>query len=303
MKKAKGTLFLLLTALIWGTGFVAQSSAAESIGSFTFTASRSFVAAMFLGTFLLLRKDNPNGTSRMSFKQTIFGGIVCGAVFFLASNFQQFGIALYPEGAASSGRSGFLTATYVVMVAVCSCFSGKKLHPVIWLATLGCVAGMYMLCMSGGFSSIYLGDVLVLICAVCFAAHILVIDKYSHIDSVKLSFMQFAVCGTLSLIGALIFEKPSISQFSDAWFCIVYAGVFSSGIAYTLQMAGQKYTEPSVASIIMSLESVFAAIFGWLILGERLNGREIIGCVLVFSAVILAQLPSFMKKPDRVQNP
>lgn len=300
MKKTKGTLLLFLTALIWGTAFVAQSAAADSIGSFTFTAARSLIASVFLGLLLLIRRNNAQDAREVSGKRTIICGLICGVVFFLASNFQQFGIAAYPDGVAASGRSGFLTATYVVMVALCARFSGKKLHPIMWAATFGCIAGMYLLCMSEGFSGIYLGDVLVFLCAVCFTAHILVIDRYSYIDSIKLSFMQFTVCGLLSLIGALIFEHPTVSQFNDAWFCILYAGVFSSGIAYTLQMAGQKYAEPSVASIVLSLESVFAALAGWVILNERLSGKEIIGCVLVFGAVILAQVPSFIKQKTNV---
>lgn len=300
MKKTKGTLLLFLTALIWGTAFVAQSAAADSIGAFTFTAARSLIASVFLGLLLLIRRNKAQDAREVSGKRTIICGLICGVVFFLASNFQQFGIAAYPDGVAASGRSGFLTATYVVMVALCARFSGKKLHPIMWAATFGCIAGMYLLCMSEGFSGIYLGDVLVFLCAVCFTAHILVIDRYSYIDSIKLSFMQFTVCGLLSLIGALIFEHPTVSQFNDAWFCILYAGVFSSGIAYTLQMAGQKYAEPSVASIVLSLESVFAALAGWVILDERLSGKEIIGCVLVFGAVILAQVPSFIKQKTNV---
>ena len=231
-----------------------------------------------------------------SFKHTIIAGILCGVALCAAANFQQFGIAAYPNGVAASGRAGFLTATYVIMVAVCAKFFGKKLHPIVWLSVIGCIAGMYLLCMSEGLSGLYIGDLLLLICAICYTCHILMIDRFTHIDSIKMSCVQFLVCTILSAIGMLIFESPDLPALSDAWFEIFYAGVMSSGVAYTLQMAGQKHAEPAVASIVMSLESVFAALAGWIILKERLNTLELIGCGLVFAAVIFAQLPEFMKK-------
>lgn len=300
MKKTKGTLLLLLAALIWGTAFVAQSSAADNIGSFTFNAARSFVGALFLLIVIAIRgavkKNTAVNSDKKAHRKVAIGGVLCGIVLFSAVNFQQFGIASYPDGVASSGRSGFLTATYVVMVALCARFSGKKLHPIVLVAAVGCLAGMYMLCMSEGFSGIYVGDILVLACAVCFTAHILVIDHFSKLDSIKMSCVQFFVCGILSLAAAVIFEKPNVSDLFAAWLPIIYTGVFSSGVAYTLQMIGQKYAEPAVASIVMSLESVFAALAGWVILNEQLNGSELIGCGLVFAAVILAQIPEFIKK-------
>ncbi len=298
MKNVKGALILLIAAFIWGVAFVAQASAADEVGSFTFNASRSFVATIFLSALVLVRRRGKSDKSIDSVpfgKRLLIGGALCGVALFAASNFQQAGIAMYPDGVAAAGRSGFLTATYVVMVALTSVFFKKRLHPLVLLAALCTVAGMYLLCLSGGFGGIYLGDVMELICAVCFTVHILVIDRFSSFDSVKLSLTQFVVSGLLSLVCALIFERPHLSDVLSSWVPIVYTGLFSSGIAYTLQMVGQKYAEPAVASITMSLESVFSVLAGWLLLNERLSLRELFGCALVFAAVLIAQTPEFIK--------
>ena len=301
MKKTTGTLMLLLTAFIWGTAFVAQSSASENIGSFTFNTARSFIAFFFLliviGIRACIAKKRANSPkTSVSFRKTVIAGTLCGIALCAATNFQQFGIASYPDGVAASGRAGFLTATYVVMVALCARFFGQKLHPIVWVATAGCIAGMYLLCMSGGLSGLYLGDLLLFICAICYTFHILIIDRFTYIDSIQMSCVQFLVCGVLSAAGMLLFEQPDVNSLSASGFEIFYAGVMSSGVAYTLQMAGQRYAQPAVASIVMSLESVFAALAGWLLLNEHLNTTELIGCSLVFAAVILAQIPEFLKK-------
>ena len=305
MEQSKGSLVLLLTAMIWGMAFVAQSAAAESIGSFTFNTARSFIGAASLFAFLGLRKTFRKAPARAhdkaSSKRVIGGGMLCGIILFLVVSFQQSGIAAYPDGVAAAGRAGFLTTTYVVMVALFELLAGKKLHPLVLLAAAICVIGMYMLCLSNGYSGIYLGDVLVFICAICLTAHILVIDHFSNLDSIQLSCFQFFVCGTLSLVAMLLFEKPSVVALLGAWLPILYTGVLSSGVAYTLQMVGQKYTRPAVASIIMSLESVFAAIAGWMILNERLSGIELVGCGLVFLSVILAQVTEFKKRDGAVE--
>ena len=300
MKNIKGSIILLIAAFIWGTAFVAQTSASDNVGAFTFTALRSAIGAAFLGAFMLLRKLYFNISKKevakpMDIKRSLVGGAICGIVLFFATNLQQLGITVYPEGVASSGRAGFITATYVVMVAISGIFFGKKLHPVLWAAVAGCVAGMYMLCLSGGFSGIYFGDVLVFLCAICFTAHILVVDRFSDIDSILLCCLQFTVTGIISAVLMLIFETPDINAILAAWLPIAFTGIMSSGVAYTLQMAGQKHAEPAVASIVMSLESVFSVLAGWVILGETLTTRELIGCVLVFAAVITAQLPEFFK--------
>lgn len=297
MKKTKGTFILLLAALVWGMAFVAQSSAASNIGSFTFNTARSLVASLFLLVFIKLReafqKASLTEPEEVDSKRVIIGGALCGIILLFAVNFQQFGIAAYPDDAASSGRAGFLTVSYVVMVALYAQISGKKLPPIVLLSAIGCVAGMYMLCLSSGFSGIYLGDILVLIAAVFFTTYILVINHFSKLDSIKMSCIQFFVCGALSLVATLIFEKPSMDVLLAAWLPIIYTGIFSSGVGYTLQIVGQKYADPAVASIAMSLESVFAALAGWIILNERLSGSELIGCALVFLSVIMAQVPEF----------
>ena len=201
MNNIKGSLILLLAAFIWGTAFVAQASGAGAVGTFTFNAARSIVGALFLAVVIVIKnvldKRNNSGkvinTENESHLQTwpLGAGIICGIVLFAAMTFQQYGISVYPQGVAASGRSGFITATYVVMVSVVSVFMGKKMHWIIGVSVAGCVAGMYLLCMSGGVSGIYLGDVLVFLGAICFTIHILVIDKFSSADSMKMSCIQF----------------------------------------------------------------------------------------------------------------
>lgn len=305
MKNIKGSIILLIAAFIWGTAFVAQTSASDSVGAFTFTALRSVIGAGFLGIFLLIKKvvtkKNKVKEDKKQRNRSLLGGALCGLVLFFATNLQQLGITIYPEGVASSGRAGFITATYVVMVAISGIFFHKKLHPIIWIAVAGCVAGMYMLCLSGGFERVYSGDILVFLCAICFTAHILVIDRFSDIDSILLCCLQFVVVGVISTVLMFIFEKPDFAGIMAAWLPILFTGVMSSGVAYTLQMAGQKNAEPAVASIVMSLESVFSVLAGWVVLGETLLTRELIGCILVFAAVIIAQLPEFLK-PKKVSE-
>ena len=306
MKNIKGSLILLMAAFIWGTAFVAQTSGSQNVGTFTFNASRSFVGAAFLVIVIMVVRLSANKNVKQEItsdeyrpktKWPIKGGIICGCVLCTAMSLQQYGISIYPKGVAASGRAGFLTATYVVMVSVVSVFMGKKMHWIIGVSVTGCVAGMYLLCMSGGVSGIYLGDVLVFLGAICFTIHILVIDKFSSADSMKMSCIQFIVIAIISTFAMIFKENITFAGIKAALVPILYAGVLSSGIAYTLQMVGQKYAQPSVASIVMSLESVFAVLAGWIVLGELLKPKEIMGCVLVFAAVILAQVPG-MKKGD-----
>ncbi|MCI9449417.1 MAG: DMT family transporter [Clostridiales bacterium] len=300
MKQTKGVLLLLTTALIWGSAFVAQTSAADHIGSFTFNTARSIIAAIFLLAMIGIQKLSPKkeGTakSNVSPRRLMFGGSMCGIALFAAANLQQLGIAAYPEGTPAAGRAGFITATYVVMVALFSWVFGKRPHALVFAASAGCIAGMALLCLSDGFSGIYLGDILLLSCAVCFTAHIFTIDHFADVDGIRLSCVQFLVCAVLSAAAALIFEDFSFTDLKGAWLPIMYAGILSSGVGYTFQIIGQKFTDPAVASIIMSLESVFAALAGWLLLHEHLSPRELTGCVLVFVSVVLAQIPGFIKK-------
>ena len=287
----KNSLLLLLTATIWGVAFVAQSVGMDYVGGFTFNMARSLIGSAvllpviwFMGRNSSKKAEEAQGSS--SRKDLLWGGLACGILMCLASNFQQFGIKY-----TTVGKAGFITACYIVLVPILGLFLKKKCSPFIWLAVAMSVAGLYLLCITDGFS-IGKGDILVLICAVLFSFHILVIDYYSpKVDGVKLSCIQFLVCGILSGIPALIFEKPEMCAVLTAWQPILYAGVMSCGVAYTLQIIGQKNMNPTVASLILSLESCISVRAGWVILGQQLSAREITGCVIMFAAIILAQLP------------
>ena len=290
----KNSLLLLLTATIWGVAFVAQSVSMDYIGGFTFNAVRNIIGAITLIPVILIfsKKDSAteqNPADRQKARKTLItGGICCGILLCLASNFQQFGIKY-----TTVGKAGFITACYIIIVPIIGLFLKKKCSPFIWIAVLLSLGGLYLLCISPGEGfSIGKGDALVLICAVLFSFHILTVDHFSPlVDGVKMSCIQFLVCGVLSGIPALIFENPNITNILQAWMPILYAGILSCGVAYTLQIVGQKGMNPTVASLIMSLESCISVIAGWLILGQNLSGREIFGCVLMFGAIILAQLP------------
>lgn len=287
----KNSLLLLLTATIWGVAFVAQSVGMDYVGGFTFNMARSLIGSAvllpviwFMGRNSSKKAEEAQGSG--SRKDLLWGGLACGILMCLASNFQQFGIKY-----TTVGKAGFITACYIVLVPILGLFLKKKCSPFIWLAVAMSVAGLYLLCITDGFS-IGKGDILVLICAVLFSFHILVIDYYSpKVDGVKLSCIQFLVCGILSGIPALIFEKTEMSAVLTAWQPILYAGVMSCGVAYTLQIIGQKNMNPTVASLILSLESCISVLAGWVILGQQLSTREIAGCVIMFAAIILAQLP------------
>lgn len=298
--RAKGPVLLLITAVLWGLAFVAQTSAADGIGPFTFNASRNFVGALFLSGAIAWRKrlgqDKPAGAngSGYSRRTLLVAGVACGVLLCASSYLQQLGITVYPPEAAASGRSGFVTATYMVMVAVMGVFLGKRPHPLVFVAVAVALVGMYLLCVPNGLGSVYLGDWLVLACAFGFALHIIVIDRYTQVDGVRLSRVQLLVAGAISLAGAIAFEQPTLAVVLAALVPILYAGICSDGIAYTLQIVGQKTTDPTVASIIMSLEAVFAALGGWIILSESLSPVELCGCALVFFAVLLSQVPELL---------
>lgn len=305
MSSMKGTLFLLGAALVWGLAFPAQSIASNTVGPFTFIAAKSTIAALFLGIILSIRFSRQTQEERKRQEEIIgprshttrailIGGIVCGIALCIADNFQQAGITAYPAEAAAAGRAGFLTATYVVMVALISLLTKKKPHPITLFAALVCLFGMYFLCVSGDLSSIYFGDLLILGSALGYTLHILAVDRYAALDGIKVSCVQFITSAVLSAICAMLFESPTIDQILVALLPILYVGAISSGIGYTLQNLGQKSVAPSIAAIVMSLESVFAALGGWILLGEILTTREFIGCVLVFAAVLLAQAPSIL---------
>lgn len=291
----KNSLLLLLTATIWGIAFVAQSVSMDYVGGFTFNASRFIIGAVVLVPVILFfdQKSAKTGSTSsisnapaQSRRNLIVGGIACGVCLCLASNFQQFGIKY-----TTVGKAGFITACYIVIVPILGLFLGKKCSRYIWIAVAMSLVGLYLLCITDGFS-IGKGDILVLICALLFSVHILVVDHFSpKADGVKLSCIQFLTCGILSAIPALIFEQPDLSSICKAWQPILYAGVMSSGVGYTLQIIGQKDMNPTVASLILSLESCISVIAAWIILGQQLSARELFGCVIMFAAIILAQLP------------
>ncbi len=296
----KGSLILCIASLIWGVAFVAQSTAADKVPSFLFNSLRSFIGSLFLLLLLFVRgrvsKQPIFPSTKTARKKALLGGFLCGVFLTVAANFQQFGIAYYPSGVATEARAGFLTALYVILVPLFSIFVGKLPRINLLLAVGVATAGVYLLCLSDGIGSIYLGDLFLLCCAIAFAFHILTVNRFvSDVDGILLSALQFLTCGILSAILSLIFEDVSWNNVLSAASQILYLGIASSGIAYTLQIIGQKFAEPTVASITMSLESVFAALGGWLIAGNALSGRELFGCALVFAAIILAQIP-FSKK-------
>ncbi len=297
MKKKQqliGIVFMLLATFFWGTTFVAQSAGMDYIGPFTYLCCRSFIGCIVLIPVALLyeRKNNkgvssqtegtPSVTSNR--KNLIIGGIICGTVLTAASALQQIGI-IY----TSVGKTGFLTVLYIVLVPIFGLFLKKKCQLNVWISVLVAVVGLYLLCIQEDFS-IVLTDLYVLGGAVMWAVHILFVDHYSpKVNGVWLSSIQFLVCGILSGVLMFIFETPNMENILACAGPILYAGVFSSGVAFTLQILGQKYLDASLAALIMSTESVFSVLSGWIILHEVLSSREIFGCVFMFIAVLLAQ--------------
>lgn len=296
--KVKSSIMLLITAAIWGSSFVAQSVGMDYVGPFTFNAARCLVGSLALVPVILImgkgKKEN-RGT-------LILGGTLCGVALFVASNLQQIGLQH-----TTVGKAGFITALYIVIVPVLGIFMNKRTGLVTWQSVAIAVVGLYFLCIKEGFS-IGKGDILVLACAFAFSLHILIIDYFSpKTDGVSLSAIQFLVSGLLSAVFMLIFEVPKGASamalwapISKAWMPILYAGVLSCGVAYTLQIIAQKHIEPTIASMILSLESVIAVLSGWVLLGQSLSEREILGCILMALAIILAQLPQKKKEQTPV---
>lgn len=300
-KKLKGNLMLLLTALIWGSSFVAQRAGMDHIGPFTFNCIRSIIGGLVLiPVIALLRRPDlrdkviseqeetaAEPDSATERKTLVTGGLCCGIVLFIASSLQQIGVVY-----TTAGKAGFITALYIIIVPIMGLFIGKKVRPVVWLCVILSVIGLYLLCMKDGFS-LGKGDFLVLLCAIVFSLHIMVIDYFSpKTDGVKLSCIQFLVSGIISLIPMFAVETPVLSDILNCWVPILYAGVLSCGVAYTLQVVAQKDTNPTIAAMLLSLESVFAVIAGVIILHEHIAARELTGCLLMFAAIIIAQLPS-----------
>lgn len=304
--KLKHSLLLLLTALIWGTAFVAQSSGGNACGPYTFNCIRSIIGAVILlpVIFLLEKKgfSDRKPKTKQDKKNLLYGGVLCGIALCLASNLQQLGLYF----GASAGKAGFLTACYILIVPILGIFLKKKCGINIWIGVIFTLAGLYLLCSDGSFS-FTLPDLLLLLCALIFSFHILIIDHFSPlVDGVRMSCIQFFVCGLLSIIPMFIFDMnhsfssiaswiPSLMTW-NAWIPILYAGFLSCGVGYTLQIIGQEGLNPAIASLLMSLESVFSVIAGWIILGETMGPRELIGCGMIFVAIVLAQIPFKNKK-------
>lgn len=288
---------LFLTALIWGVAFVAQSAGMEYLGPFTYNGVRSVLGGLVLLPCIALlgRIQGQSGAETGSVqgqsgaagrKQLLTGGLCCGIVLFVASNFQQFGIQY-----TTVGKAGFITAMYIVIVPLLGLLVHRKVGLQVWIGVLFGITGLYLLCMKDSFR-LEKGDALVLVCAFIFSLHILVIDHFSQkVDGVKMSCIQFWVCGILSLLCSFVFETPNLQNILAAWMPVCYGGILSCGVAYTLQIIGQKGMNPTVASLILSMESVVAVVAGFLILGQSMSRRELFGCLMMVLAIVSAQLP------------
>ena len=289
-RRLRGNLLLLLTAAIWGFAFVAQKEGGAEMGALTFNGVRSFLGGGLL--LLLLPVLDRLGLSQKPVtsqekKSLWLGGLLCGLALFGATNLQQLGLLT-----TTTGKGGFITALYIVLVPVFGLCVGRRTTLFNWLGVVLAVAGLYLLCMQGE-SGIGSGDLLVMACAPVLAVQILLVDKFApHTDCIRLSCIQFFTVGVLNLPLMFVFEAPSLSAMADCWVSVLYAGLLSSGVAYTLQIVAQKHTHPTTASVLMSFESVFAVLAGWLLLGDRMTSWEIAGCMVMFAAVLLAQLPT-----------
>lgn len=306
--QVRQSCLLFLAAFIWGVAFVAQSNAMAYVEPFTFMAVRNYIGSFVLVIYLLILKGM-GAPAREPAKEAygrktpkwmlklgidwyhLLGGMICGTFLCIAGNLQQIGIQY-----TSVGKTGFLTAVYIILVPILGIFLKKKAGIRVWLGVAIALAGLYLLCVTEKFT-IVPADFMLLGCALVFAMQILAVDFFiDRVDGVKLSCIQFFTCAVLSTIGMVIFEHPSIPAMLQAWLPIMYAGVLSSGVAYTLQVVGQRDMNPTVASMILSLESVFSALAGWVLLKQVLSTKELLGCGLVFVAIILAQLPG---KPQK----
>lgn len=306
----------MLTSFIWGSAFVAQSSGMDYVGPYTYNMARNVLAFLFLipviyviGKKKGVTDDAGSGTGideeasveanwksiLLPDRTTLVGGIYCGLVMAVAGSLQQIGITM-----TTAGKAGFITALYIILVPLMGVFIGKKIPRIIWFCVVLAMAGFYLLCAKEGFS-ISKGDVLVLFCSVGFSVHIMTIDHFTSkgVDSVKMACIQFAVAAIVMTPVMFLLENPSVSGLLSAWMTIAYAGILSSGVGFTLQIVAQKDTDPTTATLIMSLESVFAAVSGCLFLNEVLLPKEILGCILVFVAVILAQVPLPVKSKEK----
>ena len=336
-RELRGTLMLFLTAFIWGTAFVAQKSGMDTISPVAFNGIRTLIGAVSLLPVIAVmnsiakkrgdkgldgieqipdtiesgaeagmsgaeaRRANPDDEKKQK-RLLWIGGICCGLFLMAAGNVQQIGMYW-----TTAGKTGFITALYVILVPIIGLFLGKKIRPIFWACVAASAVGLYLLCIpaSGGFGDVNKGDIIVFVCAILFSGHILCIDYFSpKVDGVKLSCIQFFVAGGLSCIlmfvidPALGFELPSLPDIQAGWFQLCYAGIMSCSVAYTLQVVAQADVNPTLSSMILCLESVFAVLAGAVLLGEGMGAREIIGCVLMFAAILVAQIPP--KEPEKL---
>lgn len=308
MKNIKNVLLLTLTALIWGVAFVAQTTGGDAIGPFSFNGIRSFMGAAVLIPVIKvldskgLSKNRP--VSKEDKKILWKAGMMCGCFLFLGSTLQQISLFM----GTPTGKAGFLTTCYVIIVPILGLFLKKKCGFNVWIAVVITVFGLYLLCMNGSFA-LAITDIILLLCALAFSLQIMTIDHFAcKVDPVRLSSIQFLTTGIISIAPIIFYDilkvaggiKPWLSGFNrgDTWISLLYAGILSCGVAYTLQIVGQIGFNPIIASILMSLESVFSVLAGWVILGQQLSTRELFGCALVFIAVVIAQIPLevFLKK-------
>lgn len=313
----KGNLMLLTTAIIWGTAFVAQKEGMDLIGPIAFNGLRTVIGGIVLIPVILFMskmnkaKEEPDDRSpeeiaeakKAENKLLIIGGIICGLALMLAGNIQQIGLFY-----TTAGKAAFITPLYVMLVPLIGLvFLRKKIRPILWACVVAAIVGLYLLCIpaAGDLGGVNKGDMIMLVCALFFALHILAVDYFSpKVDGVKLSCIQFFVAGIISIIlifpldPALGFDLPTWENILGSWFPLCYVGIMSCGVAYTFQVTGQAYTDPTSASMILSLESVFGVIAGMIFLGEVMAVREVFGCIIMFAAIIVAQLPS---KEERLQ--
>lgn len=293
-------LMLLAAAIIWGCAFVAQSEGMEVMGPFTYYAVRCYLGAVvllpviFASTVAKKKIGAYKEPTSASKKRTLIAGASCGGVMFVAAMFQQIGMAM----GTGSGKAGFITAMYMLIVPIIGLFMKKKVRPVIWGCLVVAAYGLYLLCITDGFN-FETSDLVVFGCAISFAFHIVVIDIFSDVDGIKLSCIQLVVAAVLATVFMFILEEPTLQQIKDGWLSIVYAGVMSSGVAFTFQVLAQQKTNPTMASLLMSLESVFAVLGGIVFQGDVPSLREAIGCIIMFAAIVVAQI-DFPKKEKRV---
>ncbi len=290
--KLKGNLILLLTAVIWGISFVSQSVGMDYIEPNTFNGIRTWLGCAVLLPVIFVRQKSKSAQvkaqEKASSKTLLIAGIVCGCLLCTASTLQTYGLKY-----TTAGKSGFITAMYMIIVPFLGLLFKKRPSVIALISAVVALGGMSLLCLTGGgFGEVNVGDLLTLACALVFSFHILAIDHFSpKVDGVKLSCLQFFVSGAINIVLMFLIEKPQIGIIMQCYTAILYSGIMSCGVAYTLQIIGQKYTDPTSASILMSLESVFALLAGALLLQERMTHWEILGCILMFAAILLVQLP------------